>query len=218
MSDSLQIVIVLLLYFILFGWVGYKRGSMRELIVAIVAAGGYFLLQRYQGAVTTIINLGGKFLEFARGGGLGGDNPDAILLIRDAPDIVTAQQADTVIFVIWAGTLLLTYWLTGRFVRSPKNRSDSMAILLGILNGIFYFSIFLPLLVSIFLPEATEAVEAEDGAGFVLRNTLGVINEGLGDVWGTVGDQQPLLIVFFLTLILVLIASTLRAPKANPRS
>lgn len=213
MSESLQIVAVLILYLVLFGWVGYRRGSMRELIVAIVAIGGYFFLQRYGGIVVTIFNLGFKFLEFARAGGLG-DNPDAFLALSEAADVITADGRDTVIFLLWVLMLLFTYWITGRAVRSPKNKSDASAILLGLLNGIFYFSIFLPMLSAIFLRRlgAADAV-AEDGATIVLRSALDVINEGVGGIWGELDTQQPLVIVVFLTLVLVAVANTLRAPK-----
>lgn len=220
MSDSFQIVLVIILYLILFGWVGYRRGSLRELIVFFVALGGYLILRRYQNIVVTIINLGGRFFVFAREGGLNSDNPDAILALRDAPNLIVEQQADTVIFVIWVITLLLTYVITGKFVRNGRNRSDAIAILLGMINGIFYFSIFLPLLVSIFVPTAVSAgvVPPEEGAGYVLRQTLGVINEGFGNLWGTLDGQQPLVIVLFLTLVLVAVANTLRAPKPKGRT
>lgn len=219
MSDSLQIVVVIILYLILFGWVGYRRGSLRELIVFFVALGGYLILRRYQNVVVTIVNLGGRFFVFAREGGLGSDDPDAILALRDAPNLIVEQQADTLIFLIWVVTLLLTYMITGKFVRNGRNRSDAIAILLGIANGIFYFSIFLPLLVSIFVPEAVAGVaRAEDGAGFVLWRTFGVINESFGNLWGTLDGQQPLVIALFLTLVLVAVANTLRAPGAQSRN
>lgn len=218
MSESLQVVAVLVLYLVLFGWVGYRRGSVRELIVTIVAIGGYLVLQRYGNIVITIINLGFKFLAFTRGGGLTGDNPDAILIIRDAENVVTAESRDTVIFLLWVGLLLLTYYLTGRAVRTPKNKSDATAIALGLLNGIFYFSIFLPMLSGIFLRRlgATGVVPA-DGASVVLRSALDVVGDGFGSVWGNLDEQQPLVIVVFLTLVLVAVTNTLRAPKAKPK-
>lgn len=218
MSESLQVVAVLVLYLVLFGWVGYRRGSVRELVVTIVAIGGYLILQRYGGIVITIINLGFKFVAFTRGGGLTGDNPDAILIIRDAENVVTAESRDTVIFLLWIGLLLLTYYITGRVVRTPKNKSDATAIALGLLNGIFYFSIFLPMLSGIFLRRlgAAGAVPA-DGAALVLRSALDVVGDGFGSVWGNLDEQQPLVIVVFLTLVLVAVTNTLRAPKAKPK-
>ena len=218
MSDSLQVIAVLILYLILFGWVGYRRGSLRELIVAIVAIGGYLILQRYSAIVVTIVNLGYKFQAFARGGGLSGDDPDAILIIRDTANLVGVEQRDTLIFLLWVVLLLFTYWVTGIAVRSPKNRSDLMAILLGILNGIFYFSIFLPMLSGIYFrqPEVG-AAGPEDGAGPILRSALDVVSDGFNSIWGTLDEQQPLIIVLFLTLVLVAVANTLRAPKAKPK-
>ncbi|MCB0113424.1 MAG: hypothetical protein R2873_22985 [Caldilineaceae bacterium] len=214
MSESLQIVAVLILYLVLFGWVGYRRGTVREMVVAIVSIGGYFVLQRYGNIVVTIFNLGFKFLAFARGGGLSGDNPDAILLIRDAEDVITEAGRDTLLFLLWVGLLLLTYFITGKVVKGAKNKSDGTAIALGLLNGIFYFSIFLPMLSSIFLNQlGVAAAVPADGATFVLRSALEVINEGLGSLWGELDTQQPLVIVLFLTLMLVAVANTLRTPK-----
>ncbi|MBX2997256.1 MAG: hypothetical protein KF893_02005 [Caldilineaceae bacterium] len=219
MSNSLQIVVVIVLYLILFGWVGYRRGSLREFIVFIVALGGYLILRRYQNIVVTVVNLGGRFYVFAREGGLTGEDPNAILALRDAPNLIVEQQADTLIFLIWVVILLLTYVITGRFVRNGRNRSDAIAILLGIVNGIFYFSIFLPLLASIFVPEVVAGVaRPQDGAGFVLRRTFSVINDSFGNIWGTLDGQQPLVIALFLTLVLVAIANTLRAPGAKGKT
>lgn len=216
MNDSLQIVIALLLYLLLFGSIGYWRGSLRELIVLIVTLGGYLILRQYEGTVIRLINLFGKFSQFALAGGLGGDNPEAILLLRDAPDIVGEEQTETVVFIIWVIILLLTYWLTSRFVRSPRNRSDAMAFLLGIFNGFFYLSIFLPLLSAILVPSGL--VPAEDGAGLVLRSTWRVLGDSFGNFWTSVSGQQSLVVVILLTLVLVGIASTLRAAKPKPKA
>lgn len=215
MNDSLQIVVALLLYLGLFGWIGHRRGSVRELIVLLVTLGGYLILRQYQGTVIRVINLGGKFSSFVLAGGLSGDNPDAILLIRDAPDIVRDEQTETIIFVIWVVVLLATYWFTGRFVRSPRNRSDSMAFLLGVVNGLFYFSIFLPLLSAILVPAG---VAAQDSAGIVLRSTWRVLGDSFGNFWRSISGQESLVVVIVLTLALVGIASTLRAAKPKPKT
>ncbi len=215
MNDSFQIVIALLLYLGLFGWIGHRRGSMRELIVLLVTLGGYLILRQYQGTVIRVINLGSKFSSFVLAGGLSGDNPDAILLIRDAPDIVGAEQTETIVFLLWVVVLLATYWITGRFVRSPRNRSDAMAFLLGMVNGLFYLSIFLPLLSAILIPTG---IPAQDGAGVVLRSTWRVLGDSLGDFWASISGQESLVFVVVLTLALVGIASTLRAPKPKPKT
>jgi hypothetical protein len=216
MTDSVQIVITLILYLILFAWIGYRRGSLRELIVLVVAVSSYLVLRQYQAMVITLINLTGRFLVFARAGGLAGDDPDAILLIRDAPNIIGPQQGQTVIFLIWALILLFTYLITGRFVRNARNRSDVSAILIGILNGLFYFSIFLPVLASILWPTVAPGVmQPGDGAGLVLRSTWNVLGESFARFWVAVDEQQPLVVVLFLTLLLVAAASTLRGSGAR---
>lgn len=216
MNDSVQIVIAIVLYLCLFAWIGYRRGSLRELIVLVVTLGGYLLLREYRNIVITLINLFGKFFAFSQAGGLSGSNPDAILLIRDAPDVIPAAQAETVIFILWAIVLLIAYWATGRFVRSGRNRSDFSAMLLGVLNGIFYFSIFLPLLASIFLPEVVSgAIAPEAGASLVLRNSWQVLGNSFASFWVAVDDQQPLVVVLLLTVTLVAVAGTLRSSSAK---
>jgi hypothetical protein len=218
MNDSVQIIVALILYLTLFGWIGYRRGSLRELIVLFIAVVGYLVLRQYQGIVVTLINLFGRFAVFAQAGGLTGTDPDAILLIRDAPNIISPQQGETVIFLIWAVLLLFTYLVTGQFIRNARNRSDSSAILLGMLNGLFYFSIFLPVLSSILWPAAAPGVaRPEDGAGVVLRSTWDVLGGSFSRFWVAVDEQQSLVVVLFLTLLLVLVASTLRGSGTKPK-
>jgi hypothetical protein len=212
MVDSIQIVVALILYLILFGWIGYRRGSLRELIVLFVSFVGYLVLRRYQNIVVTLINLFGRFIVFAQAGGLAGDDPDAILQLRDAPNILDPAQGSTVIFLFWVLLLLAVYGFTGRFITNGRNRYDTTAIFLGMLNGIFYFSIFLPLLSSILWP-AAGATLATDGAGLVLRSAWNVLGESFREFWMLVDQQQPLVVVLFLTLLLVLVASTLRGPS-----
>lgn len=216
MIDPIQIVIALILYLALFGWIGFRRGTLRELITFIVAFGGYFLLQRFDNIVINLINLSFKFLDFARAGGLSSAEADALQQLRDAPDLIQAEQAGTVLFVIWAIVLMLTYIGTDRFIAGAKSPSTFGATLLGIVNGLLFFAILLPRLGAILAPQAiADVAGAEDSADLVLRRIVTVLDTAFERFWGTVDDQQPVVVVLLLTLILVTAASTLRNSGAK---
>lgn len=216
MSASIQIVIALILYMILFGWIGYRRGTLRELLVFIASVGGYFALQRYQRVVVALFNLGWKFLAFARAGGLSG-NDDAFDALRTTPNLIGPDEAPTVVFLVWATVLLLTYVLTELFVPSQRSRRDFIATLLGLANGLFYIGIFLPLLGSLVAPgltRPTEAIQTQNPA-WVLRTAFRVLSENLGAFWGVFESQRSIIVAAVLTLILVAAATTLRSSKAS---
>lgn len=216
MTESVQVSIAFLLYIILFGWIGYQRGMWRELVVVIVSIGGFFLLQQAQAYILRFINLAGKFTAFSRAGGLAG-NDEAFAALRTAPDWVEPSDGPTVIFLLWAALLLLTYIATSNFITDEKSTSDFTAAILGIVNGLFYITIFLPLLVSFVLPEVLEegpVSPSSAGVRQLLGSTADALRESFGGFWGTFEAQQPIFVAILLTLLLVAVAATLRRSRA----
>lgn len=219
MSDQIQILIAFLLYISLFAWIGYRRGTWREAVILIISVGGYVTLQEFSGILIRVINLGWRFLAFARSGGLTSDDPEAILALRDQPALVTPDNQQTVLFLIWATLLILGYMLTGKWIANQKSKSNFMAGLLGITNGLFYIAILLPRLVALILPDADLPGDlAEAGIRQVLRSTVDVLEGGIRNLWASVGDQQPLLVLLIITTILVVAASTLYGSRRRSQT
>ncbi len=216
MSDQLQVFIALLLYLALFAWIGYQRGSLRETLVFLVAVGGYFGLLRYQGPIITLLNLFGKFIAFARSGGLTSDDPNAILKLRDAPNIVQPDDAGTVIFVIWAILLVLAYVITNLAVPRERSQPGILAILMGVANGLFYILVFLPRLIALVLPDAEISQElAQAGFRKVISTTSEIIGQNFQELWSVLEPQRSLIFLLLITGLVVLAATTLNSARAR---
>ncbi len=216
MSDQIQVFIALLLYLAFFAWCGYQRGTMKEFVTFLVAAGGYFGLLRYQGPIIKVINLFGKFIAFARAGGLTSDDPNAILQLRDAPNIVQPEDAGTIIFLIWAILLILAYVGTGLAVPRERSKPGGLAVLMGVINGIFYLLVFLPRLIALVLPDAEISQElAQAGFRKVISTTSELIGQNFQELWSALEPQRSLIFLLLITGLVVLAATTLNSAKAR---
>lgn len=211
MSDSIELIVAFLLYLMLFGWIGFRRGVIREAIVLVVALGGYLALWRYASAVRTLINLFWKFFYFARGGGLTGGG-DAFDLLREAPDLIAPEQTGTVVFIIWAVLLVLTYAITAKFVPSAASRSNLTAALLGMVNGLVYLGIFLPLMASLVAPEvrAQWPTSPEESIIQILSRAWALFADSLALVWESYSAQRPYIFLLLIILVLVVAVRSLR--------
>ncbi len=211
MNDSIELTIAFLLYLLLFGWIGYRRGLVREMVVFAVGFGSYLFLWRYASALRTLINLFWKFLYFARAGGLAG-NGDALDLLREAPNLVRPEQTSTVVFLIWAALLLLTYLVTNMLVPDTVSRPGLRAALVGMVNGLVYLGIFLPLLASLVAPEIRDRLPAspEESVLRILGRTWALFGDSLDLFWDASSAQRPFVFMALVILLLVLAARSLR--------
>ncbi len=211
MNDSIELSIAFLLYLLLFGWIGYRRGLLREMAVFVVGFGSYLFLWRYANALRALINLFWKFLYFARAGGLTG-NGDALDLLREAPNLVSPEQTSTVVFLIWAALLLLTYLVTNVLVPDTVSRPGLRAALVGMVNGLVYLGIFLPLLASLVAPEIRDRLPAspEESIAQILSRTWALFGDSLDLFWDASSAQRPFVFMALVILLLVLAARSLR--------
>lgn len=217
MTQQLEVLITLLLYTLFFAWIGYQRGSLREMIVTVAALGGWLALQEAGSLLIRIVNLGSKFVAFVRAGGLG-ENPDAAFgALGDAAPWVTTEQRSGFLFIVWVFLLIFAYVISNLKPMAKASKSDAWSILLGMVNGLFFATILLPRLVTLVQP-ANLATGEPVGIGTlfaVLGNGLGLLRANLGGLWGLLPtDQRSLVLLALLTIFLLLAASTIRsAPK-----
>ena len=221
MSESTPGTVAFVLYVLLFGWIGFRRGLFRELSVLIVSVGGFFLLQQNQGLALDIvrqalglllgiISIGAKFLAALRSGGAGGEGEPVYTL--SPSDWLSDADQPTVSFLVWSGLLLLTYMLTNKAVPDSRSGSGLLAALTGIGNGLFYIPTFAPRLIA-FIPEiGVETVSTSPGTGMqgFLRGITDMMQSNFGNIWEALGPQQPILAAIALTVLLVAVISTLR--------
>ena len=220
MSETTPGTVAFVLYVLLFGWIGFRRGMFRELSVLIVSVGGFFLLQQNQGlaldivrqtlgVLLGIISMGAKFLASLRAGGAGGEGEPVFTL--GASDWFTDADQPTVAFLVWSGLLLLTYVLTNKAIPDRQSSSGLLAALLGIGNGLFYIPTFAPRLIA-FIPEIGVETTSSPGTGIqgILRSVTDMMQSNFGNIWEALGPQQPILAAIALTVLLVAVISTLR--------
>ncbi len=221
MSESTPGTVAFVFYVLLFGWIGFRRGLFRELMVLVVSVGGFFFLQQNQGLALDIvrqvlgllggiITIGMRLIAALRAGGAGGEG-EPVHTLWNASDALSDADQPTVSFLVWAGVLLLTYLLTNKAIPDSQSTSGMLAALIGMGNGLFYIPTFAPRLFD-FIPEI--GVEPVSATGAGVQGAFGGISEmmqsSFGNIWEALGPQQPMLIAIGLTVLLVAVISTLR--------
>ncbi len=220
---TIQVLLTFILYLSFFGWIGYRRGSWREFIVLTTAVVGWLVLQEQGDIFVRIANLGSKFTAFITAGGLSENPEEAFSAIGDASPWVTSTTRNGYLFVIWVLLVIMAYVLTGWLVPSTKSQSNGWAILWGMLNGLFFASVFLPRLLFLFAPGtvsavATSAPEATTGNGRAniltfLQTGFDLIWDLIRNIWVLLQPFQPYVFLFLLTAFLVFVYFTIRTPK-----
>jgi hypothetical protein len=211
MTLETQVIIAFLLYLILFGWIGWRRGTWREFWVLVVTVGAWIVLQERGSIFVRLANFAGKFAALVRSGGLGGDTEDALQAVADAPNVITDENTSGFLFLLWAITVLVTYIITSekRLLKSSKH--NGMAILLGIANGLVFASLLLPVLGN--LVEQTDGTLTDAplrNLAILLSQLLTFLVTSLRNFWQWVQPLNSLTILVIVTLVLVLTALTLR--------
>jgi len=200
-------VLALLIYLAFFGALGYRRGTQRELIVFAVALLSSFVLQQFDDAIVLLFDRFGKGLAFLTGQPI----PE-----QSALGVWAAANTQTLLLLLWLITIVFTYILTNQAVR--KSKKDGWAVILGVLNGLVFASIFAPLLTTLIFPGVTiqGPVVQLPVLGF-LSNTWQQVSNLIVRVWAVI---QPVATnVFFLgVVLLVLFAALTLRTSVKPKS
>lgn len=214
MNARLEVLITFILYLCFFGWIGWRRGFRSELVVFIASVGTWLLLQRAGDLFVRLANLGGKFVTFVKAGGLSANPDPAFAALKEAPLWVTDENKAGFLFLIWIFIVLVAYIVSTMAKLEPKKneRTGGWAVLLGMANGLFFTSIFLPRLVALVVPQGADFNALVERANILglLSSSVRLLIENLSAFWTLVRPQASIVLVILLTLFLVLVASTLR--------
>jgi hypothetical protein len=217
-----QVLIAFLLYLLFWGWVGYRRGAVREIWLLVITVVTWVVLQERGTILVRLANFAGKFVSLVSAGGLTGDSADALQALADAPDVVTDANEAGFLFLVWAIIVLITYIaLSDRRLdkRSPKG---GFGFLFGALNGLVFAAILLPILANLVEISSGAFVEAplqslvDLGIEFITR--LFAFLRGLWELITPVSGPVWFVLV---TLLLVFAGFTLRSrgkPSEKPKS
>jgi hypothetical protein len=218
MTGELTIVVSFIIYLSFFGWLGWRRGVRRELIVFLIALVLWLVLQERGNIVVNIANLGSAAITFAQAGGFGDNQQEALTALVDAPRLITEDTREPFLFVLWVGVFVAAYALTNVAVQDKNSRRNGWAVVLGMLNGLFFAIAFLPSLAAIFSPDGTLVTADGLGLSTVLRGGLELLWDGMAAIWGGILALGPLALLALVTLLLVLAASTISGGKAKASS
>lgn len=203
MTDGLATLVSFAIYLAFFGWLGWRRGVRRELIVFAVALLAWVLFQERGDVVVEIANVFVRLVNAARGGTSSGE-------------IVTSDTRDAFLFVIWAFILVAAYALTYTRIPDKDSPKNGWAIFLGMINGLFFAVAFLPSLSRMLAPDGTlPEIGGDTGVLSILGGGLSLLWDGVTSLWGVVEPMGSLALLVLLTLILVLAATSIRGSKAK---
>ncbi len=219
--DQLQVAIAFALYSFVFGWIGFQRGWARELWVFSVALAVLVVLRLRGDLVINIFNFGFRLIQALLSGGLSADGLTGVGttdLITPCPDPQTVPPVECsgsgFLFLLWVTIVIFTYIFTTSLVR--KSPSNGWAILVGLLNGLLYASVFLPRLLVLFRPDLVQIdqpIILDTMVGLV-RTSFSLFWNVLAGFWQLVAPARSFVILLLLILLVVGAASTLRGAKA----
>ena len=215
MVSDFAVLISFTLYLTFFGWLGWRRGFAREIIVFVVALVSWLLLELRGDFVIRFGNLAAAAIDLVRSGGLA-EGEQALSAIASAEPAITDANEMSYKFVLWVIIFILTYLLTNWLIEDKKSRRNGWAALIGTLNGVFFSIAFFPSLLALFGPSAdtttaTAAAGEELSLFEILRNGLQVLLDGLAAIWDSITQLGSLGLLIAFTLLLVLIALTIRS-------
>ncbi len=212
MTGSTGVIVSFVIYLIFFGWLGWRRGARREIVVFLIALTGWLILQLEGDTVISIANLAGAALTFARAGGFTGSTEDAMSAIGSAPTLVSDESGQTFLFVLWVAIFVGAYALSNVIIEDKNSPRNGWAIVFGLLNGLFFAVAFGPSLMALFSPDGEFTIVDEDGLSLLelLGAGLQLLWAGVTNLWTIISSAGNLGLVILLTLLLVLAAGTIK--------
>jgi hypothetical protein len=223
MNSQVAALISFLIYIAFFGWLGWRRGARREIIVTITALVASLLLQERGDILVSLTNLGGAAFNFASAGGLGGDQAAALAALSSAPRLITEESRLPFLFIAWSVIFVAAYIITNVTVQEKDSPQNGWAILFGMINGLFFAVAFLPSILTLFaagtaLPTdgvavADTAISTIGGTGGLigaLRSGLGLLWEGIVSLWSGILSLGSMALLIIITLLLVAAATSIR--------
>lgn len=210
MYDEVQVLLTLFLYLAFFGWVGWRRGTIREGAVLVTALLSWWLLQNQSGIFVAIANLAAKVVAALRAGVVNRDLGSAVEAVGATSDVIAPSATSVFVFGIWVGLVALIYFLTNKFVGGGGG-DDGWSIILGMVNGLVFGAILLPRLIAPLVPDLdTSELISNIGILDLFSGSLDILSDGLDSLWVLVEPQSGIVILMMITLLLLVAATSTR--------
>jgi hypothetical protein len=219
MTTDTQVLIAFILYLAFFGWIGARRGVWPELVLLVVTVGTWVLLQERGSILVRLTNFAGKFLVLVQSGGLSGSAEDALSAVSTAPNIITDENTNGFLFLVWAAIVLITFIVSSDKRWSKYNKHKVLAVLLGAANGIVFAALLLPVLNQV-LETSPETATTQAP----LENVIGLVNalwnaafQVIQNFWAWVQPISPTAWLVIITILLLLIAWPMRGAASKKK-
>jgi hypothetical protein len=196
--------VTFILYLAFFGWLGYRRGLLRESIVAITAILLYVILRERSETIITFANLAAAGVDFAAAGGFNGSEEEAVKALLSADKLVTPTTQDRFLYLVWVGGVVTAFLITTWWVPEGNKKNRGWAILVGMLNAFFFAIVAIPGLAALFGLNYTDMTCS--GCRWDL---LDLLARGLAIVWGFIAGLFGMIEPLGAAGIFVLIMSIL---------
>lgn len=210
MYDEVQVLLTLFLYLAFFGWVGWRRGTIREAAVLATALLSWWLLQSRSDIFVSIANLGAKVVAGLRAAVVNRDLGSAVEAVGATSDVIASDATSVFVFGIWVGLVALIYFATNKFVGGGGG-DDGWSIILGMINGLVFGAILLPRLLAPLVPDLdTSELITNIGILDLMSGSLDILGDGLDSLWVLVEPQSGIVLLMLITLLLLIAATSTR--------
>ncbi|GIV68625.1 hypothetical protein [Caldilinea sp.] len=218
MTGETQVLIALILWLSFFGWIGVRRGYLAELWLLGVTVISWVLLQEQGDIVVRLTNFAGKFVALVRAGGLTADAEEAVRIVAEAPNVITEDNRQGFLFLVWAIIVLTTFVATSnlRFVK-PKTNSKLLSFLVGAVNGLIFAALLLPVLNELLQAAPLPQDSAWGGLFVVISRIWTLLVDNVSDFWSWMLTWPAGVWLLLITALLLLIAWPLRGSAAGKK-
>ena len=199
-SYDLLAVTAFVIYLGFFGWLGYRRGTSRELPVFLVAITAWILLRQFSAWFVRLADTFGKGLAFITTQQVPESTPIG--------DWVAANET-TYLLLIWLFVVVLTYFIT--IVAVKKSKHNGWSVLLGFANGILFATVFAPLLAALIVPPASPVQLPTMPVIDFLTNTFDAMMTVVANAWVVIEPYASVVFIGSIFLLVVFAAFSLRA-------
>lgn len=218
MTNETQVLIALLLWLFLFSWIGVRRGYAAELWLLAITVISWVLLRERGDILVRLANFAGKFIALVQAGGLTAETEEAVRIVAEAPDVITEDNRQGFLFLVWALIVLITFILTSwtRLVK-PKPNNKFLSFLIGAVNGLVFAALLLPVLDNLIETVTLPQDGALEGLLLVIGRFWTLLADSLVGAWSWVLTWPAGAWLLLITALLLLIAWPLRGSAAGKK-
>ncbi len=204
-GESWQGVVTLFVLLLVFGYMGWRRGLVRELIVFFAILFGQLI--RSSDVGPGLVNAINRTWALFKLGISSGFSPQKMMAradqLKQMKPFIPPERQEAFLFLLFIGIIFLGYYL-GRYVSS--SRPSPISMLMGMVNGYLIGSLVLPLLPRQ-LPTALPGQELSEPQR---KQAQEFLHRGIQQLSQVLGIEPAYLVLLIVGLLIIWAALELR--------